>query len=119
MSPGTPIEAPSPRSQRIYFDLVENAVDHERVDRPLTIQWRFSDADNWHLQVDNGATRAEPGDAPSPDVALETSWKDWIDVSMHGVQPWRAVLGRRLRPRGSLGSLRRMQRLFPRRPTFA
>ncbi len=118
-APGTPIEAPSPEVQRIYFDIVENAVDHERVDRPLTIQWRFSDADNRHLHVDNGATRAEPGDAPRPDVALETSCKDWIDVSMHGVEPWRAVLGRRLRPRGSVASLRRMQRLFPRRPTFA
>jgi hypothetical protein len=105
--------------QRIYFDLVAEAVENDAVERPMTIQWRFADADNWHVRIDNGSTRAEPGDAPAYDVALETTWKDWIDVSMHGIEPWRAVLGRRLRPRGSLGNLRRMQRLFPRRPTFA
>jgi 1,2-phenylacetyl-CoA epoxidase catalytic subunit len=117
--PGSPIAEPSPEVQRIYFDLVAEAVEKDAVERPMTIQWRFADADNWHVRIDNGSTRAEPGDASAYDVALETTWKDWIDVSMHGMEPWRAVLGRRLRPRGSLGNLRRMQRLFPRRPTFA
>ncbi len=109
----------SPEIQRIYFDLVAHSVDHDAAGpRPLTIQWRFADAENWHLVVANGSTRAEPGDAPNPDVALETSWKDWLDVSMHGLQPWRAVVQRRLRPRGSPAKLLRMQRLFPRRPSL-
>ena len=28
--------------------------------RPLTIQWRFEDADPWHLRVENGSTAAAP-----------------------------------------------------------
>ena len=28
---------------------------------PLVYQWKFSDADPWHLTIDNGSTRAEPG----------------------------------------------------------
>ena len=107
----------SPEVQRIYFDLVARSVDHGAArGRPLTLQWRFADAPNWHLVVNNGSTRVEPGDAPSPDVALETTWKDWLDISVHGAEPWRAVLGRRLRPRGSVSGLRRAIRLFPNRP---
>jgi 1,2-phenylacetyl-CoA epoxidase catalytic subunit len=110
----------SPEIQRIYFDLVARSVDHEAAagHGPLTIQWRFADADNWHLVVDDGSTRVEPGEAVDPDVALETSWKEWIDVSMHGLEPWRAVLARRLRPRGSPAKLLRAGRLFPRRPAL-
>ena len=44
---------------------------------PLVYQWRFSDADPWHLVIDNGSTRAEPGEAPNPTVTIETSWADW------------------------------------------
>ena len=106
----------SPEVQRIYFDLVGRAADPRAARGPITIQWRFSDADDWHLVVDNGATRAEPGEVPAADVTLETSWKDWLDISMHGLEPWRAVVRRRLRPRGSPAKLMRMQRLFPRRP---
>jgi hypothetical protein len=108
-----------PEVQRIYFDLVARSVDLTASGgEPVTIQWRFADADNWHLVVDNGSTRAEPGDATAPDVTLETSWKDWLDLSMHGLEPWRAIIGRRLRPRGRPAKLVRMQRLFPRRPAL-
>jgi alkyl sulfatase BDS1-like metallo-beta-lactamase superfamily hydrolase len=106
----------SPEVQRIYFDLVARSVNQEAVNgRSLTIQWRFADAGNWHLVVDNGLTRVEPGDAPSPDIALETTWKDWLDVSTRGAPAWRAVVGRRLRPRGSISALRRLPKLFPTR----
>jgi hypothetical protein len=37
---------------------------------------------------------------------------------MHGLEPWRAIIGRRLRPRGRPAKLVRMQRLFPRRPAL-
>src|SRR5204862_1105091 len=66
-----------PEVQQIYFDVVARAADPAAAGgRPLTIQWRFADADDWHLVVDNGTTRAEPGDAPAPDVTFETSWRD-------------------------------------------
>jgi hypothetical protein len=109
-----------PEVQRIYFDLVARSVDPTAAGaEPVAIQWRFADAPNWHLVVDNGSSRADPGDLAAPDVTLETSWKDWLDVSMRGRAPWRAVVGRRLRPRGSPAKLLRMQRLFPRRPALS
>jgi hypothetical protein len=108
-----------PEVQRIYFDLVARSVDPTATrGRPVTIQWRFADAANWHLVVDNGSSRAEPGELAAPDITLETNWKDWLDISMRGLEPWRAVVQRRLRPRGSPAKLMRMQRLFPRRPAL-
>ncbi len=110
----------APEVQRLYFDVVARSADPTAAaGRPLTIQWRFADADNWHLVVDNGTTRAEPGDASAPDVTFEATWKDWLDISMRGVAPWRAVASRRLRPHGSPASLLRARRMFPRRPALA
>ena len=61
-------------------------------------------------------TRAEPGDTPHPDFALETSWQDWIEISMRGQNPLRAIARRRLRPRGSLRGFRAFATAFtPRR----
>ena len=107
----------SPEIQRIYFDVVARSARADAANgHPLTIQWRFADADPWYLRIDNGTTQASPGEAGAPDVTLETSWADWIEISMRGVDPRRAVLRRRLRPRGSLRALWRMQRVFPGRP---
>jgi hypothetical protein len=103
----------SPEVQRLLFDTIERTVHHEAVDRPVTIQWRFSDADPWHMRIDNGATSAEPGEAPDADVTLETDWGTWIDVSVRRGDTRRALLRRKLRPRGSLRQLRRMQKIFP------
>ena len=80
----------------------------------MTIQWRFTDAAPWHLTIDNGATRSEQGEAPDPDVTLESSWGDWINVTTHGGDPRKAMLQRKIRPRGSLRQLWRMQKIFPR-----
>ncbi|MCW3066773.1 MAG: Sterol-binding domain protein [Solirubrobacterales bacterium] len=85
---------------------------------PLTIQWRFSDADPWHLQVANGATRAEPGETTAADVTLESSWGDWIDLAVHGRRPASAILRRRLKLRGSPRALLRLQRALPTRPSL-
>jgi Ribonucleotide reductase, small chain/SCP-2 sterol transfer family len=110
---------PAPDVQRLYFDVVARSADRAAAAaRPLTIQWRFADADNWHLVVSGEASIAEPGDAPAPDVTFATTWKDWLDVSMRGVAPWRAVASRRLRPHGSPASLLRARRTFPRRPAL-
>jgi Ribonucleotide reductase, small chain len=110
----------NPEVQRIYFDLVARSVDPAAAGgEPVAIQWRFADAPNWHLVVEDGSSRADPGELSAPDVMLETSWKDWLDISMRGLAPWRAVVGRRLRPRGSPAKLLRMQRLFPRRPALS
>jgi putative sterol carrier protein len=82
-----------------------------------TFQFRFTDAEPWHIVVDNGSTRAQSGEAPSADLTFETDWQQWIDNSLHGHDPYRAVLRRRLRPRGSLRGLRAFRKLFRPRPT--
>ena len=83
---------------------------------PMTIQWRFDDAEPWHLRIDNGSTAAEPGLAPAADLTIESSWQDWIEVSTKGEDAKRLLLRRRVRPRGSLRNLLQMQRIFPPRP---
>ena len=103
--------------QRLYFDVVARVARADAVDgRPMTIQWRFSDADPWHLRIENGAAAATPGVASGPDLTIEASWSDWIGVSIKGEDPRRALLRRRIRPHGSLRSLLRLPRVFPPRP---
>jgi ribonucleotide reductase beta subunit family protein with ferritin-like domain len=115
---GEPIGRPqsSPEVQRLFFDIVARSAHTDAVDRPVTIQWRFEDAEPWHLRVDK-SSRAEPGLAAEADLTLESTWSDWIDVSIRGADPRRAMLRRRIRPRGSLRQLIRLSRIFPRTPT--
>ncbi len=104
----------SPEIQALYFDSVSRAVDPGVVNGrgPFTVQWRFEDADPWHLVVDNGSTRAEAGEASQPDVTLESSWRDFIEVSKGAVAPPKLMLQRRLRLRGGPRDLLRFAKLF-------
>jgi hypothetical protein len=113
---GEPTKSPdsSPETQRLYFDVIARAARTESVNGgSLTYQWRFTDAQPWHLVVDNGSTRAEPGEAASPDLTLESSWGDWIAASMGQEDPRLLMLKRRIRPQGSLRELMRMRKVFP------
>ena len=106
----------SPEIQRIYFDIVSRVAHTDATNgEPMTIQWKFSDADPWHLRIDNGSTAAEPGVATDPELTLETSWADWIAMTQ-GTDPLRLMLTRRLRPHGSLRQLARLSKVFPKRP---
>ncbi len=112
---GEPNPHPSsdPEIQRLYFESMSRSARSEAINGAgLTAQWRFSDADPWHLVIDNGSTRAEPGEAADPDLTFETSWPEWIAITMHGRSPLRSILGRRLRPHGSPAALRRFRRVF-------
>jgi hypothetical protein len=103
-----------PDLQRIYFEIIARAADPEAAaGSRLVYQWRFSDADPWHLIVDNGSTRAEPGEAPDPDVVMETSWSDWIASAGPDGSPLKMMLSRRIRPRGKVRELARMRKVFP------
>ncbi len=103
--------------QRLFFDVVARAARADAVDgHPMTIQWRFADADPWHMRISNGSTVAAPGLAPDADLTIETSWSDWIGVAIKGEDPRQALLRRRIRPHGSLRSLWRLRRVFPPRP---
>jgi len=103
----------SPELQRLYFDVIERVADHGAANGSrLVYQWRFSDADPWHLTIDNGSTRAEPGEAPDPDVTLETSWADFVATGKPDAKPLKMMLQRRIRPRGSIRELARMRKVF-------
>lgn len=105
----------SPEVQRIYFDMVARSADARAAHGSrLVYQWRFTDADPWHLTIDNGSTRAEPGEAPDADLVIEASWADWIASGKPDANPLKMMLQRRIRPRGSIRELARMRKVFPR-----
>jgi hypothetical protein len=104
--------------QEIYFDVIARSARTDAVEDPFTVQWKFSDAEPWHVVVDNGSSRAERGIAEGADVTLMTTWPQWIEISMRGENPLRAIMRRRLRPRGSLRELRRLTQIWePRQVT--
>jgi hypothetical protein len=106
----------NPEVEEILFDVIARSAHTDAVDRPVTIQWRFEDAEPWHVRIDNGSTSSAPGLADDPDLTLRTSWADWVDVAVRGQDARRAMLRRKLRPRGSLRQLARMPKIFPPRP---
>ena len=59
--------------------MIARSAHTDAVDRPVTIQWKFEDAEPYHLRIDNGSTSAAPGLADKPDVTLKTTWADWIE----------------------------------------
>jgi 1,2-phenylacetyl-CoA epoxidase catalytic subunit len=108
----------NPEVQELFFDVIARSARTDAINgRPLTIQWRFDDADPWHLRIDNGSSQAAPGELPHADITLETSWADWIGVTTHGGDPRRAMLGRRIRPHGRIRDLWRLSKVFPGRPS--
>jgi hypothetical protein len=114
LGPPDSVPQSSPELQRLYFDVIERVVNTNAANGTrLVYQWRFSDAEPWHLVIDNGSTHAEPGEAPNPNLVLEASWGDFIATGKPDSNPLKMVLTRRLRPRGSLRELARMRKVFP------
>jgi ribonucleotide reductase beta subunit family protein with ferritin-like domain len=105
-----------PEVERILFEVIARSAHTDQVDRPVTIQWRFEDAEPYYVSIDNGSTSANKGLADDADVTLRTNWATWVDVATRGHDARRAMLRRRLKPRGSLRQLARMQKIFPPRP---
>jgi hypothetical protein len=102
----------SPEVQEIYFDVIARSAKTDALDSPLTVQWKFKDADPWHIKVRNGSSEAVAGVAESADVTLQTTWPEWVEISMRGESPAKAVLQRKLRPKGGLRNLRRMAQVW-------
>ena len=114
LGPPDGVPQSTPELQRLYFDVVQRVVDPKAANGSrLVYQWRFTDADPWHLVIDNGSTRAEPGEAPSPNLTIEASWGDFVATGKPDSNPLKMVLTRRIRPRGSLRELARMRKVFP------
>ena len=111
--PGGRQPGSDPELQRLYFDIIARSADSAAANGSrLVYQWRFSDADPWHLVIDNGSTRAEPGEAPDPDLTLESSWADWVASGKPDANPLKFMLQRRIRPKGSIRELGRMRKVF-------
>ena len=107
--------ARTPEAQEILFDMVRRAVDSDAANgTPMTLQWDFTDAEPWHVRVDNGSTAAVPGRAARADVTFRCAYGDWVDLISRRASPRGLVLRGRLRPRGSLRALSRLPKLFPR-----
>ncbi len=113
LGPPDSVPQSTPELQRLYFDVVQRVVDPKAANGSrLVYQWRFTDADPWHLTIDNGSTRAEPGEAPSPNLTIEASWADFIATGKPDSNPLKMVLTRRIRPHGSLREMARMRKVF-------
>jgi ribonucleotide reductase beta subunit family protein with ferritin-like domain len=108
--PNGPV-APNPEATAMLFDGLRRQVD-PTVAPGATIQWDFSDAEPWHLRIDNGRTLASPGRAEHPDLTFHCRLTDWVDIAAGRTEPWRALLQRKVRPSGSLRMLLRAPRLF-------
>jgi ribonucleotide reductase beta subunit family protein with ferritin-like domain len=102
-----------PEAMAMLFETIEHAVDtRHSPERPATIQWDFRDAEPWHLRIDNGSTRAEPGRREDPDLTFRCRFEDWVDVVAGRVDPRKAVVTGRLRPRAKPRALWRARGLF-------
>ncbi|HEX8084713.1 MAG TPA: ribonucleotide-diphosphate reductase subunit beta [Solirubrobacteraceae bacterium] len=103
---------PDEEATEILFDQMRRQVAPGTVAAGTVIQWDFTDAEPWHLVVDNGSTRVARGRAPSPDLVLRSSFEDWVDVTAGRADPARLLLRRRLRPKGKLRLLARLPKIF-------
>ena len=88
--------------------------EDRRVDAPMTIQWKFTDADPWHIRIDNGSTAASAGRGARRrrDAGDDLGRVD-RDLDA-GREPAKAVCTRKLRPRGGLRNLARMGQVWER-----
>ena len=104
----------NPESQALLFDAVRRSVDTTQANGVRTIQWDFKDAEPWFLRIANGSTAVEQGRLPAADITLRCRFEDFVDVSAGREDPRLALLKGKIRPKGSIRSLMRMQRIFPR-----
>lgn len=112
---GEPAENPdsSPEIQKLFFDLTSRTANTAAVDAgPFTMQWKFTDADPWHIVVDNGSTRAVPGLAGNPDLTLRTDWGEWVSIAMNDRNPLKSIASRKLTPKGSPRALNTFRKVF-------
>ncbi len=112
-------EGPSkrdPETIALLFDTIRRQVNPEHgLKRATTFQWEFTDPDvpTWHLTVNNGSSTVAEGESPNPDLRLRLAYQDWIDIVGERLDPRRALVTGRLRPRGNPLALKRLMQVFP------
>jgi len=102
---------PDPEVTALLFDGLRRQLDVAAAPQ-AKIQWEFTDAEPWHLRVDNGQATVAPGRVEDPDLRFRCRFQDWIDLTAGRTEPLRAVLTGRIRPSGRLRMLLRAPRLF-------
>jgi len=108
--PNGPVSA-DPEATAIMFDGLRRQVD-SKVAPGARIQFGFTDAEPWHLQIENGSASVGPGSIADPDLVLSCKFADWLDVAAGRTDPMRALLLRKLRPSGKLRMLVRARKLL-------
>ena len=98
----------------LFFDAIARSADKRVANGGMSIQWNFKDADPWYVRIDNGSTASGQGRLERADVTLNCRFDDWVDIAAGRQNPRLAMLTGKLRPRGRIGSLIRMQKVFPR-----
>ena len=102
-----------PATMEMLFDSLRRGVDLRHAPaRPVTLQWDFPDAEPWHLRVADGDTSVAPGFAADADVVYRVRYEDFVDVFAGRLDPRKALVTGRLRPRGSVKALWATRRLF-------
>jgi hypothetical protein len=76
------------------------------------IQWEFTDAEPWHVQIHNGSASAHTGRIEHPDLVFRCRFQDWLDLTAGRTEPWRAALTGKVRVRGGIRMLLRTPKLF-------
>ena len=115
IGPGDIPVTATPEHQDLIFDTVRRSVNPDHgLDRPTTLQWDFADAEPWHIHIDNGATSAARGQAGDADVTFRCDYRDWVDIMAGRLDPRRAMVTGKLRPRGSVRVLMRMPQILGR-----
>ena len=104
-----------PETMGILFDVIANSADPRAANGGMAIQWDFKDADPWFVRIDNGSSEYGQGRLERADVTLKCRFEDWVDITAGREDPRRALLRGKIRPRGRIGSLWRMQKVFPSR----
>jgi hypothetical protein len=113
IGPGNGAPPRDPASMELLFTSVARAVDHRTAPTgPFVVQWEFSDAEPWHVRVDNGSTAAAPGRAAHVNVEVRCRYEDWVDIVAGRLDPRRALATGKLRPHGSPRALWAARSLF-------
>ena len=100
---------------KLLFEFMSSLVDTDATPNGAArIQWDFTDAEPWHLVIDNGATRAVQGRLERPDLTLRCAFEAWTDI-VAGREDARLSMAKlKLRPRGDMRLLMRMPKLLGR-----
>lgn len=102
-----------PEALSYLFDVIAASVSpHNRLGRPTTIAWEFSDAAPWHMQIDGAQATVAEGAAPGADIVLRSDLATWVGLTNGYVKPGRALLSRRLKVKGNPKLLVKLPSVF-------